>query len=218
MVAGSDLDLLEAWRRGDAAAGDALIRRHYPAVLRFFEVRSRNADDLTQRTFLACVEGHEQFRGDSKFRTYLFSIARRVYARDLADTQHAARMSRFDEPETARRTSLSTLMARRQEQQVLLAALATLREREQSLIVLHYWERLPSREISEIMEVPASTVTTRLSRARAALRERVAKIEADSPVLADLEEWTRSIAPGEGLRLEETATQQSVRRILARNP
>ncbi|MEM6996733.1 MAG: sigma-70 family RNA polymerase sigma factor [Myxococcota bacterium] len=200
----TDFALLEAWRDGDAEAGNALVGRYYGPVLRFFEVRTRAADDLTQHTLLACVEGRERYRGDGSFRSYLFSIARRVLMRQLADQHNAARLSRFDEPESAHRTSASMLMARRQEQQVLLASLALLPEAVQSIIVLYYWEQLSAREIGEIMGMPTSTVTTQLSRARQALRDQIQTIaggRAGNALLADLDAWTRSLAPDDALRL-----------------
>ena len=60
-----DLEALEAWQRGDRDAGERLMRRHYTSVLRFFELKATAAaDDLTQRTFLACMEGRDRFRGE----------------------------------------------------------------------------------------------------------------------------------------------------------
>ena len=56
----SDIELLAAWRAGDAAAGHALMARHYPSVLRFFELSATwVAEDLTQKTFLAMLERSE---------------------------------------------------------------------------------------------------------------------------------------------------------------
>lgn len=193
----SDFDLLAAWRAGDAMAADALVRRHYGSVLRFFEMRSRLAEDLTQRTFLACVEGRERFRGDASFRTYLFAIARRLLLRHLAEEGSADRLSSFSGGPAAG-TSVSVVVARKQEQRLLLAALASLPEDVQTLLVLHYWEGMRSREIGEIVEAPTSTVTTRLQRAREALRQRVERLgarqKAGEAVLSDLDGWTRSLA------------------------
>ena len=39
----ADIELLDAWCAGDNAAGDALIRRHFEAVCRFF--RSKLGED-----------------------------------------------------------------------------------------------------------------------------------------------------------------------------
>jgi len=192
-----DFELLDAWCEGDTQAGDALVRRYYGALLRFFELRVAAAEDLAQRTVLAIVEQRHRFRGDASFRTYLFSVARRVLIQQLKADEHAARMSQFDAPQSARRTSLSMLFARKQEQQLVLVALATLPEQAQTLLVLHYWERLTSREIAEVLDVPTSTVTTRLSRARRALATAVEALTvqgASTAVLDELDGWTRSLA------------------------
>ena len=211
----SDMELLYAWRNGDASAGDSLVRRHYASVLRFFEVRTRAADDLTQRTFLACVEGRERFRGDASFRTYLFAIARRLLLGHASQPQHSEALSRFDALGVpAPRTSVSMLVARRQEQQLLLASLATLAEDDQTMLILFHWEGLMAKEIGEVMGMPTSTVTTRLSRARAALKTQVERIgrrkSAGSALLQDLDGWTRSLASEDALAQLPPAVAQQV--------
>lgn len=212
----ADFDLLQAWRAGDQVAADVLVRRHYGAVLRFFEVRTRAAEDLTQRTFLACVEGQERFRGDASFRAYLFGIARRQLFRYLEDQRRVDRLASLDEPEPQSGTSLSVLVARREEHQLLLTALAGLPEEVQTVIVLHYWEGLMAREIADVMEVPTSTITTRLARARQALGDRIRRLSlrgrASDALLADLDGWVRSLADPEALR----ALPVTVPRLVAR--
>jgi RNA polymerase sigma factor (sigma-70 family) len=194
----SDFELLEAWRAGDATAADTLVRRHYASVLRFFQLRTASPDDLTQRTFLACVEGQERFRGASSFRAYLFGIARRQLWRYLEDRQRADRMASFNAPSAEARTSMSTVVARREEQRLMLAAMAGLAPDSQLLLGLYYWEGLSAKEIAEVLEIVPSTVTTRMSRARDQLRERVTKLarpgRARTAVLDDLEGWVRSLA------------------------
>jgi len=193
-----DFELLQRWRDGDQLAADTLARRHYPSVLRFFEVRTRLAEDLTQRTFLACVEGKERFRGDASFRAYLFGIARRQLFRYLEDQRRHDRLSSLDAPEPQPGTSLSVLVARREEHQLLLTALSGLPEEVQTVIVLHYWDGMMAREIADVLEVATSTITTRLARARQALGDRIRRIarrgRASDAVLKDLDGWVRSLA------------------------
>src|SRR3954463_11182439 len=82
----SDLDLLVAWRAGDAAAGQVLFKRHFRKVYRFFETKcGAEADELVQATFLACVRAKDQFRGESSFATYLFTVARHELYRVLSE-------------------------------------------------------------------------------------------------------------------------------------
>jgi RNA polymerase sigma-70 factor (ECF subfamily) len=205
----ADYDLLEAWRGGDRNAADLLMRRHYASVLRFFEVRTRAADDLTQRTFLACIESQPRFRGDSTFRAYLFGIARRTLLRHLGDAQRLQRQTQFDAPDPQHKTSLSVLFARHEEHQILLRALSGLPEDRQSVLVLFYWEGMMAKEIAEVLEVVPSTITTRLARARDDLRHRIRKQarpgRAHDALLEDLEPWLRSLAGPDARRVRPPA-------------
>ena len=73
----SDRDLLEAWRDGDAKAGETLFDRHFDRVYRFFQTKvdRQDVDDLVQQTFMGCVQSRERFRGESQVGTYLLGIA-----------------------------------------------------------------------------------------------------------------------------------------------
>src|SRR5262245_3331202 len=82
-----ELALLECWRQGDLRAGQELCARYLGEVFRFFEHKlPEEADDLTQQTFMSCVQCRDQFRGQSSFRTYLYAIARNVLYMRLRKT------------------------------------------------------------------------------------------------------------------------------------
>lgn len=169
-----DLALLERWRSGEAAAGRDLFRRHFDAVYRFFEHKvGGDADDLTQRTFTACVAARERFRGQSTFRTYLFAIARNELYTYLRRLPKGERVD-FEETSIAELvTSLTSRIGRARELEVLRAALRELPAELQLLLELHYWHELDAAALSEVFEVPAGTIRVRLLRARRALRERM---------------------------------------------
>ncbi len=195
----TDFELLAAWQEGDREAGDRLVARHYERVLRFFEVKAGFvADDLTQQTFLACVNARDTFRHASSFRTFLFGIARRQFLahRRRSSRQDAAyqRMGGFD----SFTTSLSARVARRVEQQVVLQAMARLPDDLLLALQLYYWENMPAKDIACALEIPASTMTSRLARARELLRKEIAELAPPSAMLADivgdLDAWARSLA------------------------
>ena len=197
-----DLGLLRAWQAGDAAAGDALVRRHYPNVRRFFDVKvPRVAEDLTQKTFLACQENLHAYRADASFKSYLFGIARHQLLRHLRQSHRAdkfaARMRFGGGPSL--RTSLSMIVANRQEHHLVLLAYAKLSTDQQVAVELFYWEDMSTSEIAVVLEAPVSTVTTRLSRARQALHKAVVELTQPGAIrdriIADLEGWTRSLVP-----------------------
>ncbi len=197
--ANHDVALLYAWRDGDRAAGDELLRTHYPQVLGFFRLRvPAVAEDLTQRTFLACTEARDRVNA-STFRGYLFGIARRLLAKHLADGRRADELAAIPAAGPQSMLSPSGVVSARQEHWLLLRALEGMGQDDQMVLVLFYVQGLRAREVADALELPTSTVTTRLSRAREALRQRIANLRAPvhvrDAVLGDLDGWTRSIGP-----------------------
>ncbi len=199
MHAPTDLELVQRWRDGDASAAEQLTARYYPSVLRFFELKlPRAADDLTQQAFLACIEGQRRYRGTGTFKAYLFGIARNLLLERVRKTE--GKLQRFDEDDEAPDvTGLSTLIARRQEQQLVLQALVAVPAEALTEIQLYYWEGLGAREIGEILGLPPSTVTTHLARARAKLKRELELLTEPGSlrqrVLADIEALVRSVVP-----------------------
>lgn len=200
----SDFALLQAWRQGDRTAGDELVRRYYRRVLRFFEIKVPYvAEDMTQRTFLACVEGQEQFREDGSFKAYLFGIVRFQLLQHLRNKERFDRMAQFKAAGgEATAASPSTIVAKRQEQRLLLRALDALPTDLQLAVQMYYWENLRAAEIGGVLNIPASTVTTRMARARALLRKHVVEMTSPGQVRDDLvdnlERWTRSLSDDAG--------------------
>ncbi len=195
----TDIELLDAWRDGDARAGNELFNRHFDCVCRFFANKAPNdVDDLIQRTFLACVEGRDRFRGDASFRGYLFGVARNVLRRHYRDKRYHD--ERFD-PLLVSVHDLgpgpSLLIADKREQELLLAALRRLPLDHQITLELYYWESMSGSELAEVLEIPEGTVRGRIRRAKQLLEEALAEI-AESPqqletTMANLEGWARSL-------------------------
>lgn len=189
---------LLAWRGGDTASGDALVRKHYASVHRFFEVKATAvAEDLTQRTFLECAQCIDRLERAASFRSFLFGIARNLLLQHIDRRRTEADDTDFEDV-PGRRTRVSTLVARRIEQQIVLRALAELPDDFAEVLQLYYWEGFSVREIGDAVGISTSLVSTRMHRARAQLRELTARFatrpELRDRLQADLENVTRSIA------------------------
>ena len=195
-----DFGLLASWKAGDQAAAQQLMRRHYGSVRRFFDMRATHAaDDLTQATFLASVEGLTEFRGDATFKAYLFGIARHQLLRHLRKEGRRENAMRFAASGGANtKTSLSVVAARKEEQHLLLMAISQLPTDLQVAVELYYWEGMPTAEIGSVLETNASTVTSRLARARELIRQHVYDMTRPGPIrdslIGDIEGWSRSLA------------------------
>ncbi len=73
--------LIDASRAGDSRALEALIRKHQARLFGFALRMCRNVDDaqeVLQETFLCMIRSIREFRGESKFSTWLFQIATNV--------------------------------------------------------------------------------------------------------------------------------------------
>lgn len=172
MEADADLDLLERWRGGDKSAGEALFARHFDSLCAFFVTKSHDPDELVQRTLLACVNAKDQFRHQSSFRTYLFTIARH-------ELYHHFRRGRLDPQQldfsitsiAELNTTPGTRLARHAEQQRMLQVLRTLPVDTQTLLELYYWEDLEVSALAEVFELTPNAIRVRLHRARQQLRD-----------------------------------------------
>src|SRR5436309_14855109 len=76
----TDLELIARWKQGDERAATELDERHAQALARFaasFGVRDE-LEELVQDTFVRAFHSLASFRGESSFRTRLFTIQRRL--------------------------------------------------------------------------------------------------------------------------------------------
>ncbi|MEJ7600842.1 MAG: sigma-70 family RNA polymerase sigma factor [Kofleriaceae bacterium] len=196
-----DIALLTRWRAGDNDAGQLLFGRHFDSIYGFFETKcAADADELTQSTFLACMRAREQFRAESSFRTYLFTIARNELYRVLRTRQRNDAKLDFELSSIADLVSTAgTRLGRNQEHRQLLDALQHLPVAQQTLLELHYWEEMDIAQLAQVFDAPTATIRTRLHRARKALRER---IEATAPrevsetleTLESMDAWAKGVA------------------------
>jgi RNA polymerase sigma-70 factor (ECF subfamily) len=184
--------LVLRWRSGSRDAGNELLHRYVPELTGFFGRRScQNADELVQRTLLACAQNVGQFEGRSTFRTYLFGIARNqylMYRRAEAYSAYAS-VTLATRPEE----SPSQLAAVRQEHVILVSALGRV-DPELSLVLRkYYWEERTVSEIAGELGIAVGTVKSRLARGRAALKAKVANVqlrdELRRAALSELTSW-----------------------------
>jgi RNA polymerase sigma factor (sigma-70 family) len=162
-----DLDLLRAWRDGDARAGSQLLERYLQPLYRFFANKvDDEVDDLIQRTMLACVRHQDKLASARSFRAYLFSIARHELYGHL---RRRVKNQDVDFSVTSvidLGTSPSVKVDAHLRQEKLRAALRSLCVDLQIALELHYWEGLSGSELAEALDIPLGTAKTRLRKAK----------------------------------------------------
>ena len=171
----SDRDLLARWDGGDQSAGEVLFERHFDAVFRFFAHRVLDdTDELVQRTFLGALGARARFRGESSFRTFLFSIARRQLLKYFEERVRHGRVTFATVSLVDLGASVETRMANSQLQARLLEHMRALPVDQQMALELHYWEEVSVNEIAEVLEAPVGTVKRWMHEARRALARKLA--------------------------------------------
>lgn len=200
----TDGALLRAWADGDGAAGNALVARHFDALYGFFRTKlGGDIDDLIQRTFLAALQTHDRLRDDEAFRGYLFAIARNeLYAelrRRLGKPAADIGASSIDGlAADSKAPTPASQIGRAAEQILLLRGLRRLPLDDQIALELFYWKGLSAAEVGEILGQPASTVRTRMQRARARLEGILAELSTDARLVEStidgFERWSASLA------------------------
>jgi RNA polymerase sigma-70 factor, ECF subfamily len=194
-----DRALLAGWRGGDRALGNQLFLRHIRGVSRFFRTKVPDAaEDLTQTTFLALVERDAGPATDVPFRAYLFGVARNQLLMHLRAKGRAAQ--RFDPlthsaPDAG--ASPVRVAAAHEQQRALAAALQRVPVDYQVALELFYFEGLPVAEIASVLDRPAGTIKSLLSRGRALVRAELEALTSSAELLAslgnELERWMRSL-------------------------
>jgi len=197
-----DLELLVAWRGGDAGAGGRLFARHFDCIYRFFGRKlAGDVSDLVQRTFLRCVESRDAIRDGNSVRTYLYAIARNELYQHFRDKQKNQQLDFSVSSLCDLGESPSSAVARRGDNALLVQALEQIPLDLQLVIELHYWEGLSGADVATVLGIPEGTVRSRLRRALEQLRATIGTLSANATArwatVDSFDEWARSLRPYE---------------------
>lgn len=130
----------------------------------------RQAEEVTLEAFTAAWDGLADFRGDSRFSTWVCSITANLCRARIRERRR--RGERFErlEPSASRADPKAVLHV--EDRIDLERAIASLPHRARETIVLRHIQGFTLAEIAETMGVTIGTVKSQLSRACALMRER----------------------------------------------
>jgi RNA polymerase sigma-70 factor (ECF subfamily) len=171
-------------RAGDPAAWDALFHRYQlPLYVYVFElVHDEQASlDLVQETFIAAVKHVGSLRDDTKFGSWLFSIAhQKCIQRWRKQDREAVLHEEIIESPDAFENRPDELLIRQEQEAGFMKLLNQLPLPQRAVLLLHIVENFSLEEIARITNAPLGTVKSRLFHARRALRKLVLENE-DKP-------------------------------------
>lgn len=172
----TDERLLSAFLSGDEAAFASLTQRHADELFRFvtrFVRSAAAADDVVQETFIQVFHSAAGFDTTRRFRPWLYTIAankardhlrertRRQEVTPSANRQEGTELSYLDflaDPDEGPLESVIEDESRAEVRRIVASMPDHLRE----VLLLGYYQRLPYKEIAEVLAIPLGTVKSRL--------------------------------------------------------
>lgn len=164
---------------------EAAFREYFPLVFRFISRRvgTAIAEDLAAETFATAYRRRTSFDSrQGSLRSWLYGIAANLVRNHWRAERHLLQldarlipdMDLPDGTDAVEQRITAALLAPR-----LAGALETLTRDQRDVLLLYVWADLSQEEIAAALGVAPGTVRSRLSRARAALREQLGDLAVD---------------------------------------
>jgi RNA polymerase sigma-70 factor (ECF subfamily) len=181
-----DVALVRQFRAtGDPAVFETLFKKYQTPVfnLVYRMVNGEDAYDLTQEAFYRALRALPAFKGDSKFSTWLYTIAKNTCLNHLRDKKGRQQMEDYslDEPDPSGdglghpepidlAADVARIVEMRDLQRAVDCVLAQLTPEQRLLMTLRDFQQLSYEEICEITELNMANVKSKLHRARLAFK------------------------------------------------
>ncbi|WP_311222980.1 MULTISPECIES: sigma-70 family RNA polymerase sigma factor [unclassified Acidovorax] len=157
------------------------VREHYRFLLRSAWALTGSravAEDVVQDCFTSAWKHRKQLRDASLARAWLFKIMRRHALRHMAPQPQSLDDDGFAPPEEAAPGDGQRGL---DDQLDVVKALARIAPIHREVLVLFYFDDMPTAQMAEALDVAPGTVLSRLARARAALK---AALQVTTPAAA----------------------------------
>jgi RNA polymerase sigma-70 factor, ECF subfamily len=176
-------DIARALRQRDVDFLRGLVGQYQYRLVRYFIYllgRRDAVDDLVQETWLRVLERGRSYDGQSRFEPWLFTIARNL-AIDHVRKRRVLSLDSNDSPEqdleslnpVSNAPSPFEHAARTEDAQRLAHSLEMLEPIYREALVLRFQEDLSLQEMADVTGASVSTVSSRIYRGLAALREQM---------------------------------------------
>ncbi len=147
----------------------SLFEEHYRSVFAFVLRRvdtTQTAQDLTEDVFLVAWRKLDDVPLGQEGLYWLYGVARRIVANHSRKTSNRTRLApRLITVAPLPAPPPEDVVVRNDEARYVIESLGELRETDQELLRLAYWDDLPRRAIGELLGISDSAVSVRLHRA-----------------------------------------------------
>jgi len=160
---------------GDDELFAEVIRRYQRQLISYtrrLTFNTQAAQDVTQSAFIKSYQNLRSFDSNKKFSSWLYRIAHNEAVNYIRKNRREITTSEetwFD-TKASNLESAEVIVDRQLDNKALSAALMRLPLKYREPIILHTLENKGYEEISDILHIPASTVGTRIRRAKVKLK------------------------------------------------
>jgi RNA polymerase sigma-70 factor (ECF subfamily) len=183
----SDADVMLEAKAGDESAFQYLVLKYRRPIVSFMYRMVRNqaaAEELAQEVFLRVYRSRENYQASAKFTTWLYRIATNLAVNYARDTRHERpeNMVNLDEPDTETGTTFELAdeamtaeenLVRQERMAAIRKRVQALPERQRLAVVMHKYQQMDYKQISEILKLSESATKSLLFRAYETLREQL---------------------------------------------
>jgi RNA polymerase sigma-70 factor, ECF subfamily len=181
-----DFAVAERLRAQDPAIIQELVQRHGLGLRRYLLRLTANrelAEDLAQETWVRVITRGSQFKGDSRFATWLFAIARNLAADRFRRTARVSSLEEVSEHGDQWQLLLADETRGAEERyetseqaRILSRAFGSLDRSQRRLLQLRFYREMTLSELARETNASLPTVKARLYRALQTLRRQVATL------------------------------------------
>jgi RNA polymerase sigma-70 factor (ECF subfamily) len=192
--AGTDEDLMLAFRDGEAAAFEILVARHkrglYNFLLRSVHDRSRS-EEMLQEVFLRVIRAKDRYQRTARFTTWIYTIARNLCVDESRRQKfrrtvplEAKRRGHGDEEgqsildvTEAKQVALDAESEAPKVRERVAAAIEGLPDDQREVFMMRQFGGLSFKQIGEAVGAPENTVKSRMRYALEKLRNDLSDID-----------------------------------------
>ncbi len=170
----SDEELARQAGTGSQASFEQLISKYAPRLLQFLRKRlptDEDAEDVVQETFIKAFRYIGNFKVESKFSTWLYTIAARLAVSHYRSARWKMSMATdsLNPNELGVVAKNDDRMIKEQELENVWNAAQSLKKEQYEVLWLRYGEEMTGKEIADVLEKSQVAVRVLLHRARSKL-------------------------------------------------
>jgi RNA polymerase sigma-70 factor, ECF subfamily len=183
----TDADVMLRVKAGDDSAFDYLVQKYRRPMVSFMYRMAHNAaaaEDLAQEVFLRVYRSREKYEASAKFSTWLYRIATNLAVNYARDTRHERPENTVSIDEPDENTGLTVdvpdaslsaeeSMVRRERLAAIRQRVQALPERQRMAVIMHKYQQMDYRQISEVLKLSESATKSLLFRAYENLRQQL---------------------------------------------